>query len=516
MADSATTARPSRELVWAIPVAIAARLVFWAVTNRTWEDALITLAHARNAVEGLGLTAHQGEPVTQGFTSALSVLIPLAGEAVAAGSGLLVLRLASLAAVVVAVWAADHLLIELGVSVWPRRLTLAFLAVDPLQVFYGMAGMETQVAVAVLLVSAYLTTQRHSFALGVSLGLALLARPDFALWVGPVLLVELVRRPRRAVVAGAATAAVVAPWLIFTTVYYGTPVPQTILAKSITYAQTPIADAGWLLVHLWPIVTRTYAPFYEDSSVVAAPLPSLLAELVSTFIWVSAIAGSIAAFRRIPAVVLFVGLYTIYRWTALPTEYFDWYVPPVAALGIILAAVGIDRLTPAPVRPLIAWSAAVLLGGALVATIGIERLIQTRVEDGVRLPVAQYLADHAQPGDTVVAESAGYFGYYSRLTLYDYPGLTSRRALAVMRATQPELRTWETGPAVLVDRLQPTWFVARPNDLGRLAAIAPNTAADYAVCHAWDAGTGDELIFGPVAMRSTDSQFVVLHRYRCP
>jgi hypothetical protein len=504
------------ELAWAVPVAIAARLVFWAVTNRTWEDALITLAHARNAVEGLGLTAHPGEPVTQGFTSALSVLIPLAGEAVVAGSGLLVLRVVSLAAVVVALWAADHLLIELGVSVWPRRLTLAFLAVDPLQIFFGMAGMETQVAVAVLLVSAYLTTQRHSFALGVSLGFALLARPDFVLWVGPVLLVELVRRPRRALAVGAATAAMVAPWLIFTTAYYGTPVPQTIVAKSITYAQTPIADAGWLLVHSWPIVTRTYAPFYENSSVVAAPLPLLLAELVSTFVWVSAIAGSIAAFRRIPAVALFVGLYTIYRLIALPTEYFDWYIPPVAALGMILAAVGIDLIVPAPGRLVLTWSGAVLLAGALVVSLGIERLIQTRIEDGVRLPVALYLVDHAQPGDTVVTESAGYFGYYSRLTLYDYPGLTSRRALGVIRATQPELRTWETGPAVLVDRLQPTWFVARPHDLDRLAAIAPKTADNYAICRAWDAGTGDELIWGPVTMRTVDSQFFVLHRDTCP
>ena len=34
---------------WAIPTAVAARLVFWFATQRVWEDSLITISHARNA-----------------------------------------------------------------------------------------------------------------------------------------------------------------------------------------------------------------------------------------------------------------------------------------------------------------------------------------------------------------------------------------------------------------------------------------------------------------------------------
>ena len=44
------------DLAWAIPTALVARLAFWWFTQRVWEDALITVAHARNAAEGLGLT----------------------------------------------------------------------------------------------------------------------------------------------------------------------------------------------------------------------------------------------------------------------------------------------------------------------------------------------------------------------------------------------------------------------------------------------------------------------------
>ena len=85
---------------------VGVRLAFWAYTGRVWEDALITIAHARNAVAGLGLTHHAGEPPTHGFTSALSVLIPLVGEAISRDGGLFVIRLASLIAVVVAIVAS--------------------------------------------------------------------------------------------------------------------------------------------------------------------------------------------------------------------------------------------------------------------------------------------------------------------------------------------------------------------------------------------------------------------------
>src|SRR6476646_4296278 len=136
-------------------LAVSLRIVFWAATGRVWEDALITIAHARNAIEGLGLTHHPGEPVTHGFSSALSVLIPLAGEAVSSGAGIAFLRFASVIAVVVAIVAADALGRRLGLERWARLLVMGYLAVDANHIFYGMSGMETQVAVAALLVSAW-------------------------------------------------------------------------------------------------------------------------------------------------------------------------------------------------------------------------------------------------------------------------------------------------------------------------------------------------------------------------
>jgi hypothetical protein len=66
----------------------------WVYTDRVWEDALITIAHARSAWAGLGLIHHPGEAApVHGFTSALSVLIPLIGYPL--GLEMTLLRLSS-------------------------------------------------------------------------------------------------------------------------------------------------------------------------------------------------------------------------------------------------------------------------------------------------------------------------------------------------------------------------------------------------------------------------------------
>src|SRR5213080_5267578 len=99
-----------------IAAAVAARLVFWATTNRMFEDALTTITHARNVPLGLGLVHHVGEGNVHGFTSTLGVLIPLAGELIHEGSGMLAMRLVSLVAVAVAMAYARLICRELGLS----------------------------------------------------------------------------------------------------------------------------------------------------------------------------------------------------------------------------------------------------------------------------------------------------------------------------------------------------------------------------------------------------------------
>ena len=409
-------------------LAVVVRLAFWAVTGRVWEDALITLAHARNAVAGIGLTHHPGEPPTQGFTSALSVLIPLVGEAVSRDGGLIAIRAASLVAVVVAVVTADALGRRLDLDRWPRLLVMGYLAVDANHVFFGMSGMETEVAVAALLVSAWAFTARAPWA-GIALGVALLARPDFLIWAGIVVALLALRDRARLVRVAVGALAVVGPWVVFTSAYYGSPIPQTIIAKTIAFSALPrdASTADWA-AWLWALVGnlgwaigRTFAPFLEDTLAIKAPIQHSVAVAISVAVAVLALIGAVSRWRT-PAwtpIIGFVGGYLVYRVVFIQPIYSDWYMPPFTAMTAFLVAAGIQRLATG--RPAVSFAAAAALilvfALPLPWMFGLEREIQATIEDGVRIPVSDALADLVAPGEAVASESAGYVGYHSNVLL---------------------------------------------------------------------------------------------------
>ena len=521
-----------RRLLGFIGLAVLARLVFWLVTDRAWEDALITVTHARNAVAGIGLTHHPGEPVTHGFTSAVSVLIPLAGEVVVKGSGIFVLRVATILAAIATIVFADRICRRLGLGHWPTAMVLIYLALDQNQIFYGMAGMETQVAVAVLLWSIGALMAGTTRRIGLSFGLAVLTRPDFLLWNAAATLDLGLRDWRRAAQALAIGAAVIAPWIVFTTVYYGSPIPNTILAKSahfvafpaspdpaalIAWVQTAIAD------HI-SAISLTFAPFFEDTLTVGAPLPLGLAYFISILVWILAILGGIRTWR-IPgwrAAVLFAAGFAVYRIALLPGAYFDWYVPPHTAVLIVLAAAGIQSLRSTPQldpRPAIAALVAVAFAIHTPFSLGLEHKIQTDVEVAVRTTVGQELGRLIRPGETLATESAGYYEYYSNAMMLDYPGLTSVRARQAMQALPPG----HTSIIDFLDAVQADWMALRPAEWKGLQVRFPATGARYDEVDTVSSPPGsiifdDEarprIAFGGYVKDASTWQIVILHKVR--
>jgi hypothetical protein len=114
----------------------------------------------------------------------------------------------------------------------------------------------------------------------------------------------------------------------------------------------------------------------------------------------------------------------------------------------------------------------------------------------------------------VTAESAGYFGYYGRVTLYDYPGLTSDHSLVAMRSVPLEKRNLVT----LIAELQPDYLVLRPDEVVWLRDSYPEVALRYEVLKTF-AAPGIEGQRGPFYLTESgltygniDQVFVVLRR----
>ncbi len=514
-------------LVGAIAVGLLARIFFWAYTGRVIDDAMITVKHAKNVADGVGLTHHLGEggPV-HGFTSVLSVMVPIPGELIGDGGGLVALRLVSLGCFVAAIVAADAICRHLEIGTWPRALVLAFLALDQNQIFFGMAGMETQIATAVLLVGIYYVLVEDFVKAGALVGLALLARPDFVLWVAPAYLYLLIRDRRRGLQAVLIGAAFVVPWLIFATGYFGSPVPNTIIAKSQAFgpALPSLLDPGAVIDYAGDVVTDLKAfvlslrPFHERAFLLSTPVPEFLLNVVVWAVAGLALIGGISTWRRpsFRPAIAFVVLWLGYKTVFIQTGYFEWYGVPIMAVMVVLAAAGLTWLSRwIPTAAIAGVAAAIALAYAIHIPFSypIEERTQHGIEDQVRDQVGRYLGEVTEVGETMTSEPAGYVGYYTNATLLDYPGLTSRTATETM-SDQPRFADDPSAPLRITELLRPDWLILRPAEWAGLQQLNPEVAAEYTLAREFKT-TGVSTEQGGLEYFNIDTDFLVL-RHTAP
>lgn len=467
-----------------VGAAFAARLIFWIYTGRVWEDALITCLHSENLVRGLGMTHYlgEGEPPLHGFTSPLSVLVPLVGDLFKVGFGVSFIKIVSLFAGSFAV------IYAMAIAIHPKTklpaplavMVMAYLALEHHQILWGMAGMETQITTLVLLASLYYTIAEKPLALGISLGFCMLARPDFAFWTVIAGMYCLFSQPRKLPLIVGAALAVYLPWIVFTTLYYGSPVPNTIIAKGLGYplwTTWPQFDRTprFVFEKIWNSVAGTY-----NHSIFQALGPSFAGNstgykqvvndhgIIANLMLVLASAGSAAALWRrqwayLPA-SLFTLVYAVY-YIFFVALVFGWYVSPFLAVVIFLSARGVQALGALLRRPLavVIFFTAFAVGhvgsiaGVLPVTFAKEKDIQERVENQVRMQVGLCLEKMMKEDEVVGTEPAGYLAYYSGRIVYDWPGLCSRRVVEYSKTHPREKRS-------LLDMLefyQPDFIVLR-------------------------------------------------------
>jgi hypothetical protein len=332
--------------------------------------------------------------------------------------------------------------------------------------------------------------------------------------------------------------------VIFTTLYYGSPIPNTIVAKSAAFAPTLpslLHPGAWLhFLHLklsqhsneW----MSISPFYEKALVLRAPVANWLLEALVLIVVALAIVGairtwSIKSFRPALAYVL---LFEGYKVIFLTFGYYDWYGPPAFAVFMIFAAAGLDtvcalvaralpdgrRISGATLAALPATCLAVAFAIPLPFLTVSEARIQHRVEDKVRTPLGQYLGRVVKPGQTYTSESSGYVGWYTNATLYDFPGLESPR---VAHLERDEGLSWANNhspvglasPQAIAYFLHPDWLVLRPGEWTDFKTRFPGVSKDYRVARIFgNLNASPELDVGGMIYWSTDQAFVVLRRVR--
>lgn len=484
-------------------LAFACAALFALFTRHAWEDYYITYRASKNLATGHGLVFNVGDRLHT-FTSPLGVLLPAVASLLtfnrSDAGALWIFRLMSCAAFgMAASLLFSSVRRRAGASAIAGALAVALLCTDAKSVDFSVNGMETGFMLLFLAYTLWAlfgpTSDRPWFHVGLAWGALMWTRPDSFIYIGLLAASRwlfndaaesgLTRKQWLIVFikAGLLCTAVYLPWFVWAWIYYGSPVPHTIVAKA------SVSSVTWSASSLLGTLVKMPKLIWQGSSTIdAAFLPTyyVAGGWPEKFIFGARALGAITAClwflpyvrAQVRAASLtFLGAH-VYL-TFFPYFPFPWYLPPTAllaffALGSLCAQLWeSDSRSSASRKVLAAICVAALtvqLGAQLWLISASARqmaALQTHIDTGNRRPIGEWLAQQAAPGDRVFLEPLGYIGFFSRLKTYDWPGLSSRE---VVEAHAKVGAQW----ARIVDYLGPDWLVLRPKEVDEMLRDMPH------------------------------------------
>ncbi len=477
----------------------AVPLWYTLYTKHVWEDFFITFRHSQNLCEGNGLVYNPGERV-HGFTSPLGVLLP-AFCYVAIGSQSYLPALWMFRVLSIAAFCGGGLLVLKCL----RRagLTNPFLlaaftilyAFESKAVAFSVNGMETGFMLLFMGWGIYLLRRDHPaawLARGVCWAGLMWTRPDGFVPIAALALADLVfvpERRRQTLVSLGKSAALAAglylPWVLWAWSYYGSPVPNTALAKSTHLAgRTELGPLLEMLYVNYPVRAATvFGPIYYPS---AWYRPAWVGKacyclgILCSVYWLFPVRDRLGRMASL-------GFMTMCIYFSSMMLVFPWYTPPATLLGLVVLVCAGGSLATVPAWA--GWPGRLLSAGGLgfvcvetvivfALTASLMRIQEKDIEMGNRVQIGLWLKGHVRPHETVFLEPSGYIGYFSGATIVD-PGLLTPRAVRLIREEHRNMFT-------LIPDIKPDWAVLRPAEEQRMIALNPYFREHYAPVKRFD------------------------------
>lgn len=465
---------------WLIPaligaVAVAVRLL---AGPRTIDDAYITFRYARNLAEGLGFVYNPGQAVLGTTTPLYTLLMALAWWI-----GFHDLPLAALLLNAVADAGTTILLYGLGRRLAESRLVAAGVglawAISPMSVTFAIGGMETSPVILFLVASLAAYAAGHSRLSAAVMALAVLTRPD-ALIAAGLLWADMGLRPLLARAGGPGAArlrrlpwvevaiwtALLAPWVLFASLYFGSPLPQSVQAKINAYHLEKLTALIRLLQHL-------ATPFFEHNLLgrfwpaVGLPL-YLVLYLGGGFRSVRKESRTLPPFLYPP---VYVALFSaanplLFRWYLAPPLPF-YFLGILTGLGNILTNLGRWLGRERAGR----WTTGLAITLLLFLSCQEYTLHPDHGPDRpapkmawIRLELlyhqaAELVKPRLQPGDVIAAGDIGAVGWVTGAPILDTLGLISPEALPYYPLDPSLLVINYAIPADLIRDQQPDYLI---------------------------------------------------------
>ena len=441
------------------------------------DDAYITFRYARNLTRSLGLVYNPGQPVLGTSTPAFALLLALL-TTVTRVEIVWIALVINATADGVSTYLLYRLARRLNLPRWAAIMCSLSWAFYPLSLRYAVGGMETSLVSVTLLASfaLYLSKQeRWGMALA---GLAILTRPD-ALAAAAVILLSLVFENRRLPWRSALILiGVLLPWLLFATLQYGNPLPQSLQAKShAVYLAMPWENAFQILYQLGGIILSSPMGLAAKGITVSPPpsmfVPLLTAAFIQLVLWRLGVTDAIRMERRWSAFfafpLVFCGTYTLLGLRGnLIAEWYLVPLTPFVLLGVFSGLARISRQLTSRVYSALPIAIGLLVMIAQISGLNLGRqaernpwvplAVWTEREE-IYVKAAEFLVPILDTEDVVAASEIGALGYYCDCNILDTVGLVSPEALTYYPVPVDLYATNYAVPPTLIRDLVPAYFV---------------------------------------------------------
>jgi hypothetical protein len=446
-------------------LAILLRLPFIPATV---DDAFITFRYVRNIITGQGFTFNPGEYILGTTTPLYTLYLSLWGS-----FGLDFITVGKLTNI-----AADGisciLLFTLLYRTTNRAVALiaALLIISsPYNLQYSASGMETGIYTCFILLLFFLYEKKRWGWMALNGGMLILVRPDGLLAFMIVALFWLSDRHsfKTGVKYALLTGLIMLPWFLFATWYFGSPIPHSVSAKSLTYRSS--IPLHWLQI-LW----QTFAQRGGTGGVL------LITSLLGTGAAATLLRNQYRSLRPYLAwLALYIGTFTFFQ-----SGRFGWYYAPIMPLLFAFVVLGgyewFRQLLRLPVMITI-WQS--YLRNILTAALGISLItavtisvygawqVANREVAQERLmwrPIGLWIQNNSSSEATIAIESIGGVGWFAERYIWDEGGLVSAKTYALNQETPGNINVLG-----LLQTYRPDFYIAwdpweLENRLGSLEA----------------------------------------------
>ena len=466
---------------------------FALVTDHRWEDWYITYRASKNLAIGNGLTFTKGERV-HSFTSPINTLLPAAfayvfdsnpdeyavwlyrfvNALVIGFCGVLLIRISSL----------------LKLSEIAGYFLLALFLTNTLIIDNSINGMEAPYMILFLLILIEnLFKHENSSKAGYIIAFTglMYTRPDGFIYAGSLItgyfafhtnfrdLSSQWPQVKKIFWAVSLSILLYAPWTVLTWIYYGSPIPHTIIAKGNIKTYDLLYILQNFLLFPYKVLTKQssivqlFTPAYAYfGGWHKMHIPGMVVSIISALIFFIPVFPRAA--RSLSSSIYLCDFYLTY---ISGQEGMPWYLPNIIIQVIIAAAITFhylslqfnSKMVSAAAMTFIAFNIAVISLGAYEM-----RIQQKVIEYGNRKKIGLWLKSHSKSEkSTVFMECLGYIGYFSQLKTYDYPGMSSPEVVKTIK----ELKG-KNNYANIIDKLSPEWLVLRPEECIKVNADLPD------------------------------------------